>query len=52
MTNNIKDKSLRKQHVKDINIKVNKDKELENNMTKNGDGMVSFIAFFCVRIIL
>lgn len=32
MTNNIKDKSLRKQHVKDINIKVNKDKELENNM--------------------
>ncbi len=32
MSNNIEDKSLRKQHVKDINVKVNKDRELENNM--------------------
>lgn len=32
ISNNIEDKSLRKQHVKDIHIKINKDKELENNM--------------------
>lgn len=32
ISNNIVDKSLRKQHVKDIRVKINKDKELENNM--------------------
>ena len=32
ITNNIEDKSLRKQHVKDIRNKINNDKELENNM--------------------
>lgn len=32
ISNNIEDKSLRKQHVKDIYIKVNNDKELEKNM--------------------
>ena len=30
--NNIEDKKSRKQHVKDIRIKVNKERELENNM--------------------
>lgn len=30
--NNIEDKSLRKQHIKDIHVKINNDKELENNM--------------------
>lgn len=30
--NNIMDKDLRKQHVRDIHIKVNHEKELENNM--------------------
>ena len=30
--NNIEDKVLRKQHVKGIHIKINKNKELENNM--------------------
>ena len=32
ISNNIKDKSLRKQHVKDIRIKINNNRELENNM--------------------
>lgn len=32
ISNNIKKKSQRKQHVKDIHIKVNKNKELENKM--------------------
>lgn len=32
ISNNIVDKSLRKQHVKDIRVKINNDKELENNM--------------------
>ena len=42
ISNNIEDKSLRKQHVKDIRIKINKDKELENNMIcpKCGDELV------------
>lgn len=31
-SNNIIDKDLRKQHIKDIRIKVNNEKELENNM--------------------
>ena len=30
--NNIGDKSLRKQHIKDIHVKIKFDKELENNM--------------------
>lgn len=32
ISNNIEDKSLRKQHVKDIRIKVNNNRALENNM--------------------
>ena len=32
ISNNIEDKSLRKQHVKDIRIKINNNRELENNM--------------------
>ena len=32
INNNIEDKKSRKQHVKDIRIKVNKERELENNM--------------------
>lgn len=32
ISNNIEDKALRKQHVKDILAKVNNDKKLENNM--------------------
>lgn len=32
ISNNIEDKVLRKQHVKDIRAKVNNDRELENNM--------------------
>jgi DNA-directed RNA polymerase subunit M/transcription elongation factor TFIIS len=32
ISNNIEDKSLRKQHVKDVRVKINSDKELENNM--------------------
>ena len=32
ISNNIEDKALRKHHVRDIHIKVNKDKKLENNM--------------------
>ncbi|MCI8393859.1 MAG: NERD domain-containing protein [Bacilli bacterium] len=32
ISNNIEDKFLRKQHVKDIRIKINNNRELENNM--------------------
>ena len=32
LSNNIKDKSLRKQHIKNIKTKINKNNELENNM--------------------
>lgn len=32
ISNNIKDKVLRKKHVKDIHIKINRDRELKNNM--------------------
>lgn len=32
MSNNIEDRELRKQHIKNINVKINNDKELENNM--------------------
>lgn len=40
--NNIEDKALRKQHIKNVHIKINHDKELENNMIcpKCGNGLV------------
>ena len=42
ISNNIEDKALRKQHVRDIHIKVNKDNELKNNMicSKCGNELV------------
>lgn len=42
ISNNIEDKALRKQHVKDILTKVNNDKKLENNMicSKCGNELV------------
>lgn len=32
LSNNIKDKKIKKQHIEDIHVKINKNKELENNM--------------------